>query len=262
MQFIALPIVTLSHVALALGDAPFGFGFDRPLIVKRDAPTTTTPPLFTGPPGLTPTLPQSCTDACGGIDALTCSDAACICPTVFANGPVCSACIAFMAPGQAATIGAGISACEQILTTSIPLSTLPPPICTQGVCSGILSAIGQCKKKSCICDAIISSGSACSDCLVSATDTIDAAFVGMLNSYCATATIATSAGATPTTMATITAISNSSSSSPSSSSNSSASVASKSGAQRINIDGSFFTSHLFYTAAILSAVTSVFAVVF
>ena len=137
------------------------------------APTSTPPASVTGIATCTISPCQIIFEAHS-----SCTDDACFCPTLVAEGPACSACYATVNVTEAQLISLALQDCyseyPSLATgtgatttgaTSTGATLIPPtslPCAAQ--CAGINSAESLCPNASCLCSTLIAQGSACSSC--------------------------------------------------------------------------------------------------
>jgi hypothetical protein len=143
------------------------------------------------------TGPQPTTDPCNhqcsnlGSAYLSCTDKACICPSILASGLACSSCLATvdMDPTDAAIIASDYALCG---AGPMPTATSDP---CDPYCSYVQEAYFGCFDDACLCPRLLASALPCSSCLASVdADHTDAAAIGSDYSSCKAGT-----GPIPTT---------------------------------------------------------------
>ena len=112
-----------------------------------------------------------CSAQCGNIDAAasTCTDDACFCPTLIAQGPQCSGCWQTVNVTEASAIASILTQCQLELASpsaTQPLASQNPsvPTACSAQCAGIEAAASSCTNDACFCPTLIAQAPQCTAC--------------------------------------------------------------------------------------------------
>jgi hypothetical protein len=148
-----------------------------------------------------------CSAQCGNIDsaASSCTDDACFCPTLIAQGPQCTGCWQTVNVTEASAIASIMTQCQLELAsasvTQPPASQTPSsPTACSAQCAGIDAAASSCTNDACFCPTLIAQAPKCTACWASVNAT-EAGLIASIYSGCqselGTASQAATAGANP-----------------------------------------------------------------